>query len=94
MVDSIFEYESEEKQNINIMEYKTKTEKPFEIKEKDTRHLQIAEQFAHEMMNSFNSQEQNEILQHVKHIFQQERMIEIEKVEARLSFLKETLKTL
>jgi hypothetical protein len=94
MVDSIFEYESEEKQNINIMEYKTKTEKPFEIKEKDTRHLQIAEQFAHEMMNSFNSQEQNEILQHVKHIFQQERMIEIDKVEARLSFLKETLKTL
>jgi hypothetical protein len=94
MVDSIFEYESEEKQNINIMEYKTKTEKPFEIKEKDTRHLQIAEQFAHEMMNSFNSQEQNEILQHVKHIFQQERMIEIEKVEARLSFLRETLKTL
>jgi hypothetical protein len=94
MVDSIFEYESEEKQNINIMEHKTKIKNPFEIKEKDTKHLQIAEQFAHEMMNSFNSQEQNEILQHVKHIFQQERMIEIEKVEARLSFLKETLKTL
>jgi hypothetical protein len=94
MSDSIFEYEPKEKQKINIIEYTTKAEKPFEIKDKDNKHLQIAEQFAHEMMNSFDSQEQNELLQHVKHIFQQERMFEIEKVEKRLSFLKETLKTL
>ena len=94
MSDSIFEYEPIEKQKIEIMEYTTKTEKPFEVEKKDIKHLQIAEQFAHEMMNSFNAQEQNEILQHVKHIFQKERMLEIEKVESRLSFLKETLKTL
>lgn len=94
MSDSIFEYEPTEKQKIEIMEYTTKAEKPFEIKDKDTKHLQIAEQFAHEMRNSFDAQEQNEILQRVKLIFQNERMCEIEKVEKRLSFLKETLKTL
>ena len=94
MSDSIFEYEPTEKQKIKIMEYTTKTEMPFEVKGKDIKHFQIAEQFAHEMMNTFDSQEQNEILQHVKHIFQQERMREIEKVEKRLSFLNETLKTL
>jgi hypothetical protein len=94
MSDSIFEYEPTEKQKTNIMEYTTKAEKPFEIKEKDTKHFQIAEQFAHEMMNNFDSQEQNELLEHIKHIFQSERMREIEKVEARLSFLKETLKSL
>ena len=94
MSDSIFEYEPTEKQKIKIMEYTTKAEKPFEVEKKDTKHFQIAEQFAHEMMNNFDSQEQNEILQHVKHIFQSERMREIEKVEKRLSFLNETLKTL
>jgi len=76
------------------MEYTTKTVEPFEIKGKDTKHFQIAEQFAHEMMNSFDSQEQNEIIQHVKYVFKNERMLEIEKVEKRLSFLKETLETL
>ena len=93
MSDSIFEYEPIEKQKIKIMEYTTKAVKS-QPEEMDIKHLQIAEQFAHEMMNSFNAQEQNEILQHVKHIFQKERMLEIEKVESRLSFLKETLKTL
>lgn len=92
MSDSIFEYEPIEKQKIKIMEYATKgNTQPIE---RDNKHLQIAEQFAHEMKNSFDAQEQNEIIQRVKLIFQEERMFEIEKVESRLSFLKETLKTL
>lgn len=92
MSDSIFEYEPTQKQKIKIMEYATKGN--IQPIERDNKHLQIAEQFAHEMKNSFDAQEQNEIIQRVKLIFQEERMFEIEKVESRLSFLKETLKTL
>ena len=64
------------------------------VKEPKQAHIQVAIDFANDMMNRFEPDELNEITHQVKDIFLQRRESELETLRQRVSYLEKSLETL
>ena len=57
-------------------------------------HLSIAQKFSNEMMDSFNPEQVNEILHHIKQMFKERREMEIAEAQKKLAYLQKTIESL
>jgi hypothetical protein len=84
------------KKNKFIM-YKEKLEKKLLDDNRPTKqpeHLSIAQEFANQMIDSFNPEQVNEIMHHIRQMFIDHREMEIAETQKKLAYLKNTIEAL
>lgn len=69
-------------------------EKVRDIPAKQPEHLSIAQQFANEMMDTFSSEQVNEILHHIRQMFKERREMDIAAAQQKLAYLQKTMESL